>query len=105
MQLKHIENNHDYFVTNVCVQPRLAQEILELSDITSSTRTQQQQPLFILSLWMKRIVVLVSGSSQNNDWVGGKDVISYCNGVESLSAHCDREDVLSLVEVSQAADH
>ena len=42
-----------YFVIDVCVQPRLAQEILELTDITSSTRTQKQQPLFILSLWMK----------------------------------------------------
>ena len=42
----------------------------------------------------------------DGDWhcVRGKDAISYCNGVESLCAHCDREDVLSLVEASQAAD-
>ena len=31
---------HSYFVIDVCVQPRLAQEILELSDIISSSRTQ-----------------------------------------------------------------
>ena len=41
----------------------------------------------------------------NQHWVRGKDAISYSNGVESLCAHCDREDVLSLVEASQAADH
>ena len=42
----------------------------------------------------------------DGDWhcVRGKDAISYCNGVESMSAHCNREDVLSLVEASQAAD-
>ena len=34
-----------------------------------------------------------------------QNIVSYCNGVESLCAHCDREDVLSLVEASQSAHH
>ena len=57
-----------YFVIDACVQPQLAQEILELSDITSSSRTQQQQPLFILSLEMNNMV-LVLDSDQH--WIRG----------------------------------
>ena len=42
---------HSYFVIDVGLQPRLAQEMLELVHIASSwTGTQKQQPLFILNL-------------------------------------------------------
>jgi hypothetical protein len=41
---------HPYFIIDVSVQSQLAKEMPELLDITSSTGTQNQQPLFILSL-------------------------------------------------------
>ena len=89
-----------YLIIDVSLQSGLAKEITELLDITYVTGTQKQQPLFILSLYIMNSFVL------DGDWhcVRGKDAISYCIGVESLCAHCDREDVLSLAEASQAAD-
>jgi hypothetical protein len=41
---------HSYFIIDVSLQSRLAKEMLELLDIGRSTGTQNQQPLFILSL-------------------------------------------------------
>ena len=52
---------HSYFVIDVCVQARLAQEILELTDITTSTRIQRQQPLFVLSLLVDKKKIMLDG--------------------------------------------
>jgi hypothetical protein len=45
-----IDYHASYFIIDVSLQSRLAKEMPKLLDITSSTGTQKQQPLFILSL-------------------------------------------------------